>query len=493
MIEVIDLFAGPGGLGEGFSSFKDGSGQNAFKIKISIEKEKFAHETLTLRSFYRQFSTVPKEYYDYLRGKISKETLFSMYPSESKNAKTEAYRAELGAKSFPHEEVIKRIRNQVLLPKNSIVIGGPPCQAYSLIGRSAMSKRDGFESDPRHTLYKEYLRIIADIQPAVLIMENVKGILSSKLDGEYIFDRILSDIQTPIKIKTPNRKRFKEHEKYTIYSLSSPHAPHELKRDSFIIKSEDYGIPQCRHRVILLAVRNDLKFTPSILSPSIKQVNATHVLNDLPAIRSGLSKEIDGFAEWKKTIKNKFKNSEVLENLTKGGEFIPTRCKPEKLAEWFYDKNLGGVINHSARSHIAGDIHRYYFCAKFTQKHNRSPKLEDFPEDLLPNHKNIKSALKTGSLFNDRFRVQIADRPSTTITSHISKDGHSFIHYDPRQSRSLTVREAARLQTFPDNYKFEGPRTSQYQQVGNAVPPLLAYKIARIVHELACTGTTDSK
>ena len=133
------------------------------------------------------------------------------------------------------------------------------------------------------------------------------------------------------------------------------------------------------------------------------------------------------------------------------------------------------------RAHIKSDLWRYFFATCVSEVRQRSPRISDLPEGLLPDHANVSLA-KQGQAFNDRFRVQRRGRPSTTVTSHISRDGHYYIHYDPLQCRSLTVREAARLQTFPDNYFFEGPRTSQYHQVGNAVPPLLAMQIAEKVY-----------
>ena len=132
---------------------------------------------------------------------------------------------------------------------------------------------------------------------------------------------------------------------------------------------------------------------------------------------------------------------------------------------------------------MISDLHRYLFASCFAKVKKESPTLIDFPKVLLPNHKNVQAGIKEKK-FADRFRVQLWNKPSKTITSHISKDGHYYIHPDPTQCRSLTVREAARIQTFPDNYYFCGPRTAQYIQVGNAVPPYLAFQIAEVVKEI---------
>lgn len=168
-----------------------------------------------------------------------------------------------------------------------------------------------------------------------------------------------------------------------------------------------------------------------------------------------------------------------LPDCDRGAEFIrwtPGRKMNESLREWYVDDHLGGVCNHCTRGHMDTDLARYLFAACYASIHGVSPKLSEFPKFLQPNHLNAA----TGD-FSDRFRVQVADKPATTVVSHLAKDGHYFIHPDPSQCRSLTVREAARLQTFPDNYYFCGPRTAQYVQVGNAVPPLIATQIAECV------------
>lgn len=194
-IPIIDVFAGPGGLGEGFSRLRDAVGNHPFHIALSIEKEVFAHHTLLLRSFYRQFDEydVPDDYYRRLRGEITSEELFARHLAEHAASAHEAWHAELGSPTFPLVEIRARVDQQLSTFRETdrcVLIGGPPCQAYSLVGRSRNKGRKGyrFEDDPKATLYREYLQLIADVWPAVFIMENVKGLLSSQMDGQRIFN-----------------------------------------------------------------------------------------------------------------------------------------------------------------------------------------------------------------------------------------------------------------------------------------------------------------
>jgi DNA (cytosine-5)-methyltransferase 1 len=502
-IPVIDLFAGPGGLGEGFSALRSGQ-RNVFKVGVSIEKEAFAHQTLELRSFFRQFShrKAPPEYYQYLAGEISRTDLFAAHPTEAKHARSEAWHATLGVTD--PREIDARITAALDGRPDWLLIGGPPCQAYSLVGRSKMIGEKGraeYESDKRHFLYREYLRIIADHRPRVFVMENVKGLLSATINNESTLTRILSDLQHPVgAIHGPRHPAAQLG--YRLVSLAVP--PSELfgeyEPGDFLVHAEKYGVPQARHRLIIVGIAEPVTDCPNLL---IRQtaVSVAEAITDLPRLRSGLSKEPDSATRWADAIRSIqsaawLQSSQVDEavrteirgqlsvlddGLERGSEWMrPSRRSLQLNQEWISDLRLTGVCNHVTRGHIRADLHRYFFAAAFTRIHGRSPLLEDFPRALLPKHKNVAAALKE-TKFNDRFRVQVADRPATTITSHISKDGHYFIHPDPTQCRSLTVREAARLQTFPDNYFFEGPRTAQYHQVGNAVPPLLAHQIAKIV------------
>jgi DNA (cytosine-5)-methyltransferase 1 len=367
------------------------------------------------------------------------------------------------------------------------------------------------EEDHRHYLYKEYLRIIQNNKPAVFVMENVKGILSSKVAGELIFPQILQDLADPdVALGFPSSK----FGKYKIISLVSDEVfesgddPKKVKLHKFTIKSEDFGIPQSRHRVILVGVSE--KYADGVNKQRLHisdPVTIEECIGKLPRIRSKISKGKDNDEVWSDLVLNHV--GELLKSLVGIeaacpkllGEMIVAQSllreqknlscgktrlpRPGYIAddldllhEWLEDDQLTVWLNHESRKHMSADLRRYVYASIFAAANNRSPKGHDefnLP-GLAPAHKNWK----TGN-FKDRFKVQVKNSPSSTITSHISKDGHYFIHYDYTQCRSLTVREAARLQTFPDNYLFMGTRTEQYHQVGNAVPPLLAYKIAKLV------------
>lgn len=505
-IRIIDLFAGPGGLGEGFSAFRDKRNTSPFHLEMSVEKEASAHRTLELRALVRQFAELPASYYYFLRGELTRDELFSRYPAKAKKARQKTLYGprELGPGGTDDDLIYARLRELKSGPDSPwLVIGGPPCQAYSLVGRARNKGVRGYraEKDRRHFLYEEYLKVLSLMRPQAFIMENVKGILSSKVHGEYIFPRLLEDLTCPDKALGVKPQRDSA---YRIYSLVSGLEIGEVSGSGkdCIIRTEDFGVPQSRHRVILLGVRDDIDRKPAALAHARGRFTVGEMIAGIPRLRSGLSRGIDSDKEWLRALQanagqvSKALNAHGLDGdmamdavqraakiKGRGGQFHPIKTRyrgPEHLAGWISDSRLRGFANHESRGHIPQDLARYLYCAIFTAQCNgESPRSNDFPEALAPDHRSWNSGK-----FADRFKVQAKNKPSSTITSHISKDGHYFIHYDPAQCRSLTVREAARLQTFPDNYFFEGNRTQQYVQVGNAVPPWLAHQIAGIVYEL---------
>lgn len=499
---VIDLFAGPGGLGEGISSVKHTNGNAPFQIGISVEKEPSAHKTLTTRAFYRKVQDTKhglSNYNAYLNGELTREELFELFPQKAEEAQQETLYSP-HALGDDNQDIHQRIHQLVTAhgERPKVVIGGPPCQAYSLAGRSrnAGIKDYKAEKDHRNFLYKEYLKVLSIAQPDVFVMENVRGILSAKIDGEVIFPRILKDLRAPgriTKIATPRYKVFS-----LVVDTENVNNPTYKDPTDFLIRAENYGVPQARHRVILLGVRADVEGIPATLNLREEQTTVEQVLADLPKLRSGFSKRKDEVKQWeravskngtqvKKLLRKQFENTSKLDlkpfnklNRSETQPVVYPEKMPTHLVQWYRNNAPTCVLNHETRGHMESDLLRYAFSAAYTKlSGGTSPKARDYPDALAPDHENWKSGAHA-----DRFRTQAANKCSTTVTSHISKDGHYFIHYDPKQCRSLTVREAARLQTFPDNYKFEGNRTQQYVQVGNAVPPYLAQQIGKVVMEL---------
>jgi len=499
-IGVVDIFSGPGGLGEGFAGFTQNDGCKPFQVVLSVEKDAAAYETLRLRSFLRQFENMPDEYYRYLNGLSSEEPDWGeLYPDEWHQSGEEAWHFELGVQStWPRlSERIKDIKEQYA--GRTILLGGPPCQAYSLVGRSRNARNEGYnlQKDERIHLYREYVEVLATLHPLAFILENVKGLLSFRTQEGLVWDQIVREL---------------EEEGYRLIPLAGEYG---LREDcepvssDFVVKTESYGIPQRRHRVIIVGVRQDLgaeSIKESVsLDLSNELVNVESVLGDMPKLRSRLSRQ-DSTEGWLNAVKGAIVDIEG--DLSRNTEIDPEgdllRCLgevkhafdaqtnkfyqvevsngkshveflldcPGDLRDWIVDKRLSRLPNHEARSHMPSDLARYLYAAVFAQAHNHPPKAQDFPAFLAPNHKNWG----TGK-FNDRFRVQENHRPASTITSHIAKDGHYYIHPDPIQCRSLTVREAARSHTFPDNYLIIGNRTQQDTQVGTAVPLFLACQI----------------
>ncbi|MDB9891499.1 DNA cytosine methyltransferase [Alphaproteobacteria bacterium] len=527
---VIDIFAGPGGLGEGFT-------QAGFRVLLSAEKDPIACETLILRKFFHKFrkGKAPDAYYKFLRNEIDLEDLKKLHPRKWKAAAGEVEQVELGS-AGGNRRFYEKLDSVLRTVQDFSLIGGPPCQAYSLAGRSrmlgvgselravndegkkALQKRlaTEFYEDSRHTLYMEYLKILSRYQPSVFVMENVKGMGSAKTDSAAkpgsVFSNICHGLRNPFEATSVETFRGERPKGYRLFSLKMVEASlitaEEIESpDECILHSENYGVPQARHRIIIVGVRSDSEFIPEKLNMIEGAVTVKDAIGDMPALRSGLSKEGDDEASWTKAVLEQAEDTlightsfdddlksqiEILRGrnvgLDRGGKFVKSRKRKLKknLSEWeevVLDERVVGFVQHETRSHIRSDLLRYLFVSTFGKVFGRSPRLADWEgklDTIKPDHDNISNIENKlrASAHNDRFKVQVWNKPASTIVSHISKDGHYFIHPDPSQCRSLTVREAARLQTFPDNYFFCGNRTQQYHQVGNAVPVLLAKKIA---------------
>ena len=502
-IPVIDIFSGPGGLAEGFAGCRDECQGSCYRVVLSVESDKAAVRTLRLRAFLRTFPDFPKNlpagYYDFLNGSLGEQPDWSkLYKDNWEQACEEVLHCTLGDRktevSFFRK--IQDLREQY--GGRTVLVGGPPCQAYSLVGRSRVA---GIQSHtPVHNLkfklYEEYVKVLKELQPAVAILENVKGILSSTNEGTRVFPKIEEELRS-----AGGSQRYELHGLTHRNDLLPRLCP---KANDYVVRAEEHGIPQARHRVFVVCIRADIakRLDPDSIPRLLKtnsRVTVNDVIGNLPAMRSRLSRG-DSLDRWHQAVRDGYNvitryvsdlivpgGESFIEQLAQGstaikevpdvtsfeGVTLSDTC-PAELRNWIHDNALKKLPNNETRSHMSGDLTRYLFAALFGIKERRSPKAMEFPPSLAPDHKNWF----TGK-FSDRYRVQVSHKPSSTITSHISKDGHYFIHPDPVQCRSLTVREAARLQTFPDNYYFEGNRTEQYVQVGNAVPPYLALQIAR--------------
>lgn len=498
---VVDIFAGAGGLGEGFSAYKAHSNNTPpFRLALSAEMDAHAVSTLRTRAFFRQFAhgEAPDSYYDYAAGKLD-----APWTSDTKAqwaaASREALQLELGKKTDDkvlHERIGKIHTAAEKSHTPWILVGGPPCQAYSLVGRARNRGNADYVAgdDHRHYLYEHYLAIISKFRPAAFVLENVKGMLSATIDGVSIFDEIFERMHQPGGRSGP---------KYKIVPLvqAGTKVTGWAPRD-YLVRAERLGLPQARHRVILVGIREDLSRSITPLEAGAPSLTVGDMIKELPAIRSSpTDDEVSSWpsyahrllmdcATYAKSIDNV--TAEYLANLAEsarlsrdfdaGAHWIAGETASiidAKLDQFIRDPKLNGYIGHQSRRHMKSDLMRYGYAAAFAAVYKHSPRgSTEFPKALHPAHKSWLA----NNRFIDRFKVQRFEAQSSTITSHLAKDGHYFIHPDARQLRSLSIREAARLQTFPDNYIFEGSAGAQRKQVGNAVPPWLAYKIAGVIH-----------
>lgn len=409
----IDLFAGAGGLSEGFI-------QAGYKPLAHVEFDQAACFTLKTRLAYHYLKAKKnlEPYIDYLKGNISRSDLYVLIPEELLST---VINKTIGAENTSIFEDIDRLLDN---KEVDLIIGGPPCQAYSLVGRARSN--DGMRRDPRNHLYVQYACYLEKYKPKFFIFENVLGLKSAK-KGRYL--------------ENMEKLFFKKGYKMKLYTLAA----------------NNFGVLQNRKRIIILGWQKDINLDlpdiEAIRMPSDFKVD--NVFNDLPIIKAGQG--VDKFYKYK-TETNEYLNQKSIRN------------------------GIDILTQHIARPHSEQDKKIYRIAVNTWNNKKQRLDYNDLPE-CLKTHKNRHS-------FIDRFKVVAQDlNYSQTVVAHIAKDGHYYIHPDIDQNRSISVREAARLQSFPDDYYFEGMkegsnRTAAFKQIGNAVPPLMAEIIADKIKDI---------
>lgn len=408
-LTFLDLFAGAGGMSEGFI-------RAGFVPVAHVESNNAACLSLKTRTSYHWLKAQGQidVYRDYLSGKIKRSDLYSLIPDQRLSS---VVNAEITKESL--QEIFQTVDSLLMGLKPDLIIGGPPCQAYSVVGRSR--DKNGMLGDKRNYLYKYYAQFLARFKPQYFVFENVTGLLSARDEngGRYLDNMI---------------RLFREVGYET-----------EIER----LSADDYGVLQQRKRVILVGNRVDKKdFFPDP-EPWKPGVPVQEVLSDLPPIKAGEGSMMPlSLRDYSGTYLN------------------VSRIRTDD--DW--------VTLHSARPHSERDLEIYRIAVEQWNKSGKRLRYYDLPTSLKTHVNEVD--------FADRFKVVAADLPaSQTVVAHIAKDGHYYIHPDINQNRSLTPREAARLQTFPDDYYFENEpgkfgRTAPFRQIGNAVPVLLAQRIA---------------
>lgn len=432
-LKLLDLFAGAGGLSLGFELVRDCNGRQIFELYRAVEFDKYACQTLRTRYGNEKI----------IEGDITNLKIV--------------------------KQIIEESKGQV-----SVVVGGIPCQSFSLIGpRSGFGRKiDKFKNDERDNLYGYFRDIVNEIKPNIIVIENVKGILSKKDNaGKKIIDKIISDFEN-IGYIFDNEKGEKWH----------------------ILNAADFGIPQKRERVILMGIKKSWKsckvpdikpthFNPASLdakeqiSKRLKPyISVFEAIGDLPEVKprttfTGLNKH-----ERENIMKKNMKIDSGKEHVELDTERFQSHINGISHAgvEFFHFIKSAGytyIDHHIARNQQFSDIELFRNMLEGETAEDfikRSPKLAK---------RLIKYSMRS---FKDKYRKQIANEPSTTVFAHLKKDGNRFIH--PFQARTYTPREAARIQSFPDNIIFKGPMTKKFEQIGNATPPLLSKKIAETIY-----------